>query len=121
MTGRTLSILLVEDEAMIRMMVADMVETLGHRVAAETGNVDQATELARSAEFDFAILDMNLDGAMTFPIADAIAARGIPFLFASGYPATKAGDAHRHELVLQKPFTLDRLEAAIEQTMQKEQ
>jgi DNA-binding NtrC family response regulator len=113
MIGRALSILLIEDEAMIRMMVADMVETLGHRVAAEAGNMDQAMELARSADFEFAIIDMNLNGTMTFPVADTIAARDIPFLFASGYAPTMATDAHRAEVVLQKPFTIDRLESAI--------
>jgi CheY-like chemotaxis protein len=117
MTGRVLSILLVEDEAMIRMMVTDMVEELGHRVAAETGSMDEATKLARSADFDLAIIDMNLNGAMTFPIADTIAERNIPFFFASGYASTRATDAHRQELVLQKPFTVDRLEAAIDQAM----
>jgi CheY-like chemotaxis protein len=108
-----LSILLVEDEAMIRMMIVDMVETLGHRVSAEAGNMDEAMKLARSADFDFAIIDMNLNGAMTFPVADTIAKRNIPVLFASGYASTTATDAHREELVLQKPFTIDRLESAI--------
>lgn len=103
---------------MIRMMVADMVGELGHRVAAEAGNMDQAMELARSADFDFAIIDMNLNGAMTFGIADAIAARNIPVLFASGYASTMATDQHRQELVLQKPFTVDRLQAAIVRALQ---
>jgi DNA-binding NtrC family response regulator len=120
MIGSALSILLIEDEAMIRMMIADMVETLGHRVAAEAGNMDQAMELARSADFEFAIIDMNLNGAMTFPIADAIAARSIPFLFASGYASAMATDQQRRELVLQKPFTIDRLELAINETMRKQ-
>jgi DNA-binding NtrC family response regulator len=116
--GRTLSILLVEDEAMIRMMVADMVETLGHRVAAEAGSMDKAMELARSATFDFAIIDMNLNGAMSFPLADAIKARNIPFIFASGYDSTRAAGQHRQATVLQKPFTIERLEAAIDQALQ---
>jgi CheY-like chemotaxis protein len=114
----TLSFLLVEDEAMIRMMIADMVETLGHRVAAEAGNIEQAMELARSATFDFAIIDMNLNGVMSFPIADAIAERSIPLIFASGYDSTRKGERHQEAPVLQKPFTVDRLESAIHQTMQ---
>lgn len=114
----TLSILLIEDEAIIRMMIADMVETLGHQVAAEAGNINQAMELARSAAFDFAIIDMNLRGTMSFPIADTIAARNIPFIFASGYDKTWANDRRQQATVLQKPFTIDRLEAAIDQAMQ---
>jgi CheY-like chemotaxis protein len=114
---RAFSILLVEDEALIRMMVADMVEALGHRVVAETGNIDQAMELARSGAYDFAIIDMNLNGAMSFPIAETIAARNIPFIIASGYESTRAADQFRQQLVLQKPFTIDMLEAAIDQAM----
>ena len=75
--ARPLSILLVEDEVLIRMMVADMVEALGHRVVAEAGTIDQAMELARTATYDFAIIDVNLNGAMSFPIAEAIAARHV--------------------------------------------
>jgi CheY-like chemotaxis protein len=116
--GRTLSILLVEDEAMIRMMIADMVEMLGHRVAAEAGNMDKAMELARSAAFDFAIIDMNLNGTMSFPIADTILARSIPLIFASGYDSTRATGQYQQTAVLQKPFTIDKLEAAIDQALQ---
>ena len=112
----TLSIFLVEDEVMIRMMVADMVETMGHQIAAEAGNVDQAMELVRSANFDFAIIDINLNGTMSFPIAKAISARRIPFIFASGYDSTNVGQ-HDGALVLQKPFTIESLEAAIQQAM----
>lgn len=113
-----LSFLLIEDEAMIRMMVADMVETLGHQVAAEAGNIDRAMELARSAPFDFAIIDMNLNGIMSFAVADAIAARDIPFIFASGYNSAMKHDRHQEVPVLQKPFTVERLEETIQQTMQ---
>jgi CheY-like chemotaxis protein len=113
----TLSILLVEDEVLIRMMIADMVETLGYLVAAEAGHVDQALALAQSGSFDFAIIDMNLHGLMTFSIADAIGARRIPFIFASGYDKARASDQHQQTLVLQKPFTIERLEAAIDRTV----
>ncbi|WP_298873877.1 response regulator [uncultured Bradyrhizobium sp.] len=116
----TLSILLVEDEVMIRMMVADMVETLGHQIAAEAGNIDQAMELAQSASFDFAIIDMNLNGIMSFPIADAIASREIPFIFASGYGSTRDFGQQRQALVLQKPFTIENLETAIKQAQHVE-
>ncbi len=118
--ARHLSILLVEDEALIRMMVADMVEALGHRVVAEAGHIDQAMELARTATYDFAIIDMNLNGTMSFPIAEAIAVRQIPFIFASGYGSPKLPDQHRQPLALQKPFTLASLQSAIDQTMQRQ-
>lgn len=116
--NNVLSILLVEDEAMIRMMVADMLETLGHRVAAEAGEIGQATELAKTAVFDLAILDMNLRGTMSFAVAEALAAREIPFIFASGYDSNVAFDRFGARLVLQKPFTIERLEAAIREAVQ---
>jgi hypothetical protein len=59
MSEKGLRVFLVEDEAMIRMMVADMLEELGHIAAAEAGRLDQALQLARSTDFDVAILDVN--------------------------------------------------------------
>lgn len=70
------SILLVEDEAIIRMMVVEMLEELGHRVIAEAGNVQDGRSLAEIEEFDLAILDINLDGQNVQPVAEAVAARG---------------------------------------------
>jgi CheY-like chemotaxis protein len=116
--GGTFSILLIEDEPMIRMMIADMVETLGHRIAAEAGNIDQAMELARSSSFDLAILDMNLNGVMSYSVADVITARNLPFIFASGYDRTCTPEQYCRSLVLQKPFTIDALESGIDQAMQ---
>lgn len=116
--NNVLSIFLVEDEAMIRMMIADMVETLGHRVVAEAGEIDQATELAKTAVFDLAILDMNVRGTMSFAVAEALAAREIPFIFASGYDSNVAFDRFGERLVLQKPFTIERLEAAMREALQ---
>ncbi|MGY4282701.1 CheY-like chemotaxis protein [Bradyrhizobium sp. LM2.7] len=72
------SILLVEDEAIIRMMLVEMLEELGHRVIAEAGNVQDGRSLAEIEEFDLAILDINLDGQDVQPVAEAVAARGLP-------------------------------------------
>jgi CheY-like chemotaxis protein len=60
MTGA--SIILVEDEALIRMMLADMIEELGHRVVAEAGNIQVGQALAQAAIFDLAVLDINIAG-----------------------------------------------------------
>ena len=84
MTGG-LSVFLVEDEALIRMMMADMVEELGHHVVAEADNVRDATAFAMTAQYDLAILDINLMGLYVDPVADLIERRGKPFLFATGY------------------------------------
>ena len=88
------SIFLVEDEVLIRMMLADMVEELGYRVVAETGNVQDARALAETIFFDIAILDINIAGSSIAPVATIIARRGLPFFFVSGYG-----------LALQLPFS----------------
>ena len=79
------SVFLVEDEVMIRMMVADMLEELGYRVAAEAGEIGEALKLAESTDFDFAILDVNVNGKVITPVAELIKAKNRPFIFATGY------------------------------------
>src|SRR5580698_3929896 len=106
-------VLLVEDEIMIRMMVADMVEELGHAVAAEAGDVDRAAELAQTSLFDLAILDVNLNGTMSFPVADIIVKRRIPLICASGYAISNIPAAFDAAPKLQKPFQIDGLAKAI--------
>ena len=76
------SVFLVEDEVMIRMMVADMLEELGFGIAAEAGEINEAIRLAQSTEFDLAILDVNVNGKVISPVAELIAARNRPFIFA---------------------------------------
>ena len=106
-------VLLVEDEVMIRMMVADMVEQLGHAVAAEAGDVDRAAELAQTGLFDLAILDVNLNGKMSFPVADIIMRRRIPLIFASGYAADNFPATFSSTPELQKPFQIETLAGAM--------
>jgi len=115
--GLSLSVFLVEDEVLIRMMVADMLEELGHRVVAEAGDLSRAMKLAQSAVFDLAILDVNLHGEMSFPVAEAIKARQLPLIFSSGYEAKMAPNRYCGLLVLQKPYSLNKLKSAIDLAM----
>ena len=92
------SIFLVEDEGLIRLMLADMVEELGHRVVAEAGNLEVGQALAETAIFDLAILDINIAGRIISPVAEIIAGRDLPFLFVSGY-----GPAGRPEQFSNRP------------------
>ncbi|MHC2649805.1 CheY-like chemotaxis protein [Bradyrhizobium barranii subsp. barranii] len=89
------SILLVEDEALIRMMLVEMVEELGHRVIAEAGSVDQARALAELEGYDLAILDINLQGINVQPVAEVVRGRGLPFFFLSAYDLRKCRSARR--------------------------
>src|SRR5689334_21107369 len=98
------SVFLVEDETLIRMMTAEMLEELGHRVVAEAASVQAAEPLARTATFDLAIFDINVAGFNISPIAEIVAARGLPFVFISGYGPEGLPDLFKDKPVLRKPF-----------------
>ncbi|GGI32759.1 response regulator [Bradyrhizobium guangdongense] len=111
------SVLLVEDEALIRMMLVDMIEEAGHSVVAEAGDVSRGAALASSAEFDLAILDINLGGDVITPIASTVAGRGKPFFFVSGYGSSGVPDAFKGTPVVIKPCLLVELKAAIDSAL----
>ncbi|MEO6946909.1 MAG: response regulator [Nitrobacter sp.] len=111
------SVFLVEDEAMIRMMVADMLEELGYSIVAETGEIEQALKLARTANFDIAILDVNVNGKLISPVAEVIEARNRPFIFATGYGAQGLPPEYRDRPALQKPIQMENLALMIERTL----
>ena len=105
-----LRILVVEDELMIRMLLEDMLGELGHTIAAAAARIDEALEAAKTAEFDLAILDVNLNGEPISPVADALVARGVPFVFATGYGEHGLPAPYRDRPTLKKPFQLEGLE-----------
>ena len=111
------SVFLVEDEVMIRMMVADMLEELGYRVAAEAGEINEALKLAQIIDFDFAILDVNVNGKVISPVADLLTARNRPFIFATGYGSSGLPEEYRDRPALQKPFQLETLARMIDSTL----
>jgi CheY-like chemotaxis protein len=111
------SVFLVEDEVMIRMMVADMLSELGYSIAAEVGEINEAIKLAQSVEFDLAILDVNVNGKVISPVADLIAARNRPFIFATGYGSSGLPAEYRDRPALQKPFQIETLGRMIDQVL----
>jgi CheY-like chemotaxis protein len=113
-------VLVVEDEAIVAMLVEDMLTELGHSVVGPAMRLDQALPLAREAEFDFAILDVNLGGQLSFPVADVLRARGIPFIFATGYGRTGVEDAYRDTITLMKPFERSDVERAFARTLARQ-
>ncbi len=108
------SIFLVEDEALVRMSLASMVEELGHRVIAEAGTIEEAGAIAMTGVFDLAILDININGLGIDPVAHVIERRGLPFLFVTGYGAQWLPSLFRRRPVLEKPVSLDRLRDTID-------
>jgi CheY-like chemotaxis protein len=98
-------ILIVEDEAMISMLLEDMVLDCGGEIVGPVAKFDDALELALKAEFRVAVLDLNLNGTLSYPIAEVIRERGIPVIFATGYGADGLLDRFRDCPTLQKPFS----------------
>ena len=112
-------VLIVEDELMIRMLLEDMLSELGYSIAAEAGRIDEALEAAKTAEFDLAILDVNLNGETVAPVAEALAARGCPFVFATGYGERGLPEPYRDRPTLKKPFQLDSLKQTLQSALAK--
>jgi CheY-like chemotaxis protein len=99
-----LRVLVVEDEMMVSMLIEDMLGELGCLVVGPASRLDEAMALAREAEIDCAVLDVNLGGQPIFPLADLLRERGAPFAFATGYGDAGLRDVDRGSPVLQKPF-----------------
>ena len=119
MTNKTKSaagrrVLVVDDELMIRMLLDGMLADLGHSVAAEAGGIEDAVALAEDAEFDVAILDVNLNGQSIAPVVEILVRRGLPFVFATGYGARGIPEAFRANPTLQKPFQAESLARALD-------
>jgi two-component SAPR family response regulator len=106
---RTCRVLVVEDEAMIALLVEDMVLEFGSEVVGPAAKFDEAMKLAREAEIDAAILDVNLGGQVIFPVAAALEERGIAFIFATGYGTNALPARYRASPTLPKPFTYEKL------------
>ncbi len=107
-------ILIVEDEPLIAMMLEDFLDALDKRVAGSADSVAAALALIQAGGIDGAILDVNLRGGeKSWPIADALAAAGVPFLLATGGSGDSISPEHADRPVLAKPFTMDGVEKAL--------
>ena len=103
------NVLVVEDEIMICLLLEDMLGDLGYNIAAAVGRVDDAVKVARTGEFDVAILDVNLNGQTVSPVAEILEARGLPFVFATGYGERGLPERFSNRPTLQKPFQQENL------------
>lgn len=108
------SVLIVEDEPLIAMMLEDFLGALGKTVIGPADSCAEALALIAEGGIAAAILDVNLRGGETSaPVADALAAAGIPFLFASGGRGDGVEGPHSDRPVLAKPFTMDAVARAL--------
>jgi DNA-binding response OmpR family regulator len=110
-----LRLLVVEDEALIGMMLEDMIEELGHHVVDVATSVRTALRLiaTRKREIDAALVDANLGGASAAPVVAALQDAEIPFVLASGYEAADLRQLGIGEASLRKPYRLKEVEVAL--------
>lgn len=110
-------ILIVEDEAIIAMTAEDMIEEMGCVVAGVVTDVEEAMARAKAGGFDVAMLDINLNGAPSLPVAALLAERATPFVFTTGYGSAGPNADFRHVPVLSKPYHAAQLRTAIDQVL----
>lgn len=116
MTDRLLSgrrVLVVEDELLLVMMIEDMLADLGCTSLSSAATVDEALALIGAQAFDVAMLDMNLNGSDSHPVAEALSARGIPFFYATGNAGQSLREGYAGRPLLQKPFRQEDLVAIL--------
>lgn len=106
-------ILIVEDETIVALFVEDLVMELGHEVVGVATRLSDALARLPKADFDFAILDVNLRGEEVFPFAERLREQGTPFVFATGLASQRMPEDFLGVPTLQKPFTPEQLSDAI--------
>jgi CheY-like chemotaxis protein len=116
--GAGKNILVVEDEIMIRLLLEDMLGDLGYTIAAAVGRIDDAVKVAKTGEFDVAILDVNLNGQTVSPVAEILEQRGLPFVFATGYGERGLPERFSNRPTLQKPFQQENLGRILSQAFE---
>lgn len=115
-----LSILLVEDEYLIALDAEQILKSLGVAKVEVIASFEEAERRAVEAQFDLAVLDVNINGRFSFPIATEIARRGIPVVFATGYQLNDRPEAMLDGAVcVTKPYTTERLRHALCQALSK--
>jgi CheY-like chemotaxis protein len=108
-----LRVLVVEDEGAVALLIEDMLLDLGCEVAASVAQLDRACELASTVAIDFALLDLNLDGASALPVAHILRRRRIPFIFSTGYGRHGVVEEFKSYPLLAKPFVMRDLQEKI--------
>ncbi|MEX2615219.1 MAG: response regulator [Alphaproteobacteria bacterium] len=111
-------ILVLEDEMMITILLEELLDELGCRNVVVTRKPAQALRVLTEKGIDAAILDVNLNGQDSFVVADALAGKGIPFIFCTGYSDRVVEPKYADRQVLKKPFRLYELETALRRILQ---
>ena len=108
------SILIVEDEPLIAMMLEDFLGSLGHTVRNTCDSVEGALNEVERGGFDLAILDVNLKGENVWPVASKLREKNVPFVIATGGHVDPPPPEFNDAPVIEKPYTVDRVTPAID-------
>lgn len=108
-----LRVLVVEDEVIIVMMIEGMLADLGCRDVVSAPSVDKALALVDGRRFDIALLDMNLGGSDSGPVAEALERHGVPFVYCTGNRVDNSAKGELDRPILRKPFSAEELAAAL--------
>ncbi len=106
-------ILVVEDETLITMLFEDILSDFECEIVGPALNIRQALQLAETADIDAAVLDVNLNGEPSFPVAELLQSRGVPLIFSSGYGSSGLPPQWQDRPTLPKPFTSDEVAEAL--------
>jgi DNA-binding NtrC family response regulator len=106
--GHKCRVLIVEDEAAISILMEDMLADLGVEIVGPASRLAPALQLAHEADLEAAILDINIAGVQSYPVADVLRSRGIPVIFATGYGSSVLPERFKSCPVLHKPFDQQR-------------
>jgi CheY-like chemotaxis protein len=110
-------VLVVEDEFAVLLLIEDMLIELGCEIAGTATRLSDALSLAGRADCDAAILDVNINGENVGPVAETLAARGIPMVFSTGYGPSGIDSRWRERPALQKPYRIEEFAAALRQAL----
>jgi CheY-like chemotaxis protein len=111
-------VLLVEDEALVAMLLETILEEMGCVAVGPAATVEEGLAMATDpAPLDAALLDVNVAGQLVFPIAEALKARGVPFVFSTGYGEGSLPGEWRGQATIHKPFAEDAIREALMRAM----
>jgi CheY-like chemotaxis protein len=110
-------ILVVEDEMLVLMEIEDMLQDLGADWIMAAATNEQALDHIAQHSFDLALLDLNLRGVRSYPMADTLFARGIPFAFVTAYGGSGLRDSDQGRQLLLKPFDSASLESMLRELL----
>lgn len=106
-------VLIVEDDPLIATMMEDIMEDMGLTVIGPAGKLEEALALAANAGIDIALIDIHIQGGEAYPVAEALAERGIPFAFSTGSDTESLPEKYRSTPTLLKPFLQEEVQQVL--------